>query len=68
MEPEAILFDEPTSALDPRMAGEVLRVIAELADAGQTMVVVTHAMGFARRVADTVHVMHGGRVVESGPP
>jgi ABC-type polar amino acid transport system ATPase subunit len=68
MEPEAILFDEPTSALDPRMAGEVLRVIAELAAAGQTMVVVTHAMGFARRVADTVHVMHGGRVVESGPP
>jgi ABC-type polar amino acid transport system ATPase subunit len=66
--PEAILFDEPTSALDPRMAGEVLQVIAGLADAGQTMVVVTHAMGFARRVADTVHVMHVGRVVESGPP
>jgi polar amino acid transport system ATP-binding protein len=68
MEPEAILFDEPTSALDPRMAGEVLKVIAELATAGQTMVVVTHAMGFARRVAHTVHVMHAGRVVESGPP
>ena len=68
MEPEAILFDEPTSALDPRMAAEVLRVIAGLADAGQTMVVVTHAMGFARRVAHTVHVMHGGRVVESGDP
>jgi ABC-type polar amino acid transport system ATPase subunit len=66
--PEAILFDEPTSALDPRMAGEVLRVIAELAAAGQTMVVVTHAMGFARRVAHTLHVMHAGRVVESGPP
>ena len=68
MKPQAILFDEPTSALDPRMAGEVLNVIAELAAAGQTMVVVTHAMGFARRVAHTLHVMHGGRVIESGPP
>jgi ABC-type polar amino acid transport system ATPase subunit len=66
--PEAILFDEPTSALDPRMAGEVLRVIADLAASGQTMVVVTHAMGFARRVAHTVHVMHEGRIAESGPP
>src|SRR5262249_36145435 len=66
--PEAILFDEPTSALDPRMAGEVLRVIADLAASGQTMVVVTHAMGFARRVAHTVHVMHEGRMAESGPP
>jgi ABC-type polar amino acid transport system ATPase subunit len=68
VKPEAILFDEPTSALDPRMAGEVLRVIADLARSGQTMVVVTHAMGFARRVAHTVHVMHEGRVAESGPP
>jgi ABC-type polar amino acid transport system ATPase subunit len=68
MRPEAILFDEPTSALDPRMAGEVLKVIADLAQSGQTMVVVTHAMGFARRVAHTVHVMHHGRVGESGPP
>ncbi len=68
MRPQAILFDEPTSALDPRMSGEVLRVIANLADEGQTMVVVTHAMSFARRVADTVHVMHQGRVAESGPP
>jgi len=68
MRPEAILFDEPTSALDPRMASEVLKVIAELAGAGQTMVVVTHAMEFARRVANVVHVMHTGRVVESGPP
>jgi ABC-type polar amino acid transport system ATPase subunit len=66
--PEAILFDEPTSALDPRMAGEVLRVIADLAAAGQTMVIVTHAMGFARRVAHTVHVMHEGCIAESGPP
>jgi ABC-type polar amino acid transport system ATPase subunit len=66
--PEAILFDEPTSALDPRMAGEVLGVMAELARDGQTMIVVTHAMGFARQVATTVHVMHAGRVAESGPP
>jgi ABC-type histidine transport system ATPase subunit len=50
------------------MAGEVLRVIADLAGTGQTMVVVTHAMSFARRVAHTVHVMHDGRVAESGPP
>jgi ABC-type histidine transport system ATPase subunit len=50
------------------MAGEVLRVIADLAESGQTMVVVTHAMSFARRVADTVHVMHEGRIAESGPP
>ncbi len=68
MKPEAILFDEPTSALDPRMASEVLSVITDLAKSGQTMVVVTHAMGFARNVAHTVHVMHDGRVAESGPP
>jgi ABC-type polar amino acid transport system ATPase subunit len=68
MQPEAILFDEPTSALDPRMAAEVLSVITDLARSGQTMVVVTHAMGFARGVAHTVHVMHEGRVAESGPP
>lgn len=66
--PEAILFDEPTSALDPRMASEVLSVISDLAASGQTMLVVTHAMGFARRVSNTIHVMSGGRVVESGPP
>jgi ABC-type polar amino acid transport system ATPase subunit len=66
--PEAILFDEPTSALDPRMAGEVLRVMEDLAKAGQTMVVVTHAMNFARRAATTVHVMDAGTVAESGPP
>ncbi len=66
--PEAILFDEPTSALDPRMAGEVLGVMSDLAKAGQTMIVVTHAMSFARRVAHTVHVMHEGTVAESGPP
>ena len=68
MKPEAILFDEPTSALDPRMAAEVLSVITDLAKSGQTMIVVTHAMGFARNVAHTVHVMHDGRVAESGPP
>jgi ABC-type polar amino acid transport system ATPase subunit len=68
MKPEAILFDEPTSALDPRTSGEVLSVIADLAGSGQTMIVVTHAMSFARRVAHTVHVMHDGRIAESGPP
>jgi ABC-type polar amino acid transport system ATPase subunit len=67
MKPEAILFDEPTSALDPRMAAEVINVITDLAKSGQTMMVVTHAMGFARSVSHTVHVMHGGRVAESGP-
>jgi ABC-type polar amino acid transport system ATPase subunit len=68
MQPEAILFDEPTSALDPRMAAEVISVITDLAKSGQTMIVVTHAMGFARNVSHTVHVMHAGRVAESGPP
>jgi ABC-type polar amino acid transport system ATPase subunit len=68
VQPEAILFDEPTSALDPRMAGEVLAVITDLAQTGLTMIVVTHAMHFARRVASTVLVMHEGRVAESGPP
>jgi ABC-type polar amino acid transport system ATPase subunit len=66
--PEAVLFDEPTSALDPRMAGEVLEVIDKLADEGQTMVMVTHAMEFARRIADRVHVMYAGQIIESGPP
>jgi ABC-type polar amino acid transport system ATPase subunit len=68
MKPEAILFDEPTSSLDPRMASEVLNVITSLAKSGQTMIVVTHAMGFARNVAHTVHVMHDGYIAESGPP
>ncbi len=68
MEPRAILFDEPTSSLDPRMTGEVLAVLTDLARDGLTMVVVTHAMRFARRVAHTVHVFDGGVVVESGPP
>ena len=68
MEPQAILFDEPTSALDPRMTGEVLAVMTDLARDGLTMIVVTHAMRFARRVAHTVHVFGEGRVIESGPP
>ncbi len=68
MEPRAILFDEPTSALDPRMTAEVLSVLTDLAAAGQTMVVVTHAMGFARRAASRVHVFADGMVLESGPP
>lgn len=65
-EPAAILFDEPTSALDPRMTGEVLAVIADLASSGQTMVIVSHSMGFVRRSAHRVHVLAGGEVVESG--
>jgi ABC-type polar amino acid transport system ATPase subunit len=68
MEPQAILFDEPTSALDPRMTAEVLAVMTDLAQDGLTMIVVTHAMQFARQVAHTVHVFGEGRVIESGPP
>ncbi|AGA29385.1 amino acid ABC transporter ATP-binding protein [Singulisphaera acidiphila] len=68
MEPQAILFDEPTSALDPRMTAEVLAVMTDLASDGLTMIVVTHAMQFARQVAHTIHVFGEGRVIESGPP
>nr|WP_313313287.1 amino acid ABC transporter ATP-binding protein [Dietzia maris] len=68
MEPKLMLFDEPTSALDPELVGEVLGVMRDLADAGMTMVVVTHEMGFAREVADTVAFMDDGVVVESGTP
>jgi len=68
MKPSLILFDEPTSALDPKMTGEVLAVMADLARQGETMLVVTHAMEFARRVANDVHVMAEGLIVESGPP
>ncbi len=68
MEPLAMLFDEPTSALDPRMTAEVLAVMADLARDGLTMVVVTHAMRFARRLATTVHVIADGLIAESGPP
>jgi ABC-type polar amino acid transport system ATPase subunit len=67
MRPEVILFDEPTSALDPTMAAEVESVIADLAAGEQTMIVVTHSLRLARRTAHTVHVFHGGRLVESGP-
>ncbi len=66
--PQAILFDEPTSALDPRMAAEVFNVMGELARTGQTMIVVTHSMTFARQFAHQINVMHEGRIVESGPP
>jgi polar amino acid transport system ATP-binding protein len=68
MRPELILFDEPTSALDPKMTAEVLAVMADLARQGETMLVVTHAMTFARRVANEVHVIANGVIVESGPP
>ncbi len=68
MQPQAILFDEPTSALDPRMTAEVLAVMTDLAGDGLTMIVVTHAMQFARRVAHSVHVFDEGKVIESGPP
>ncbi|MCX4547100.1 amino acid ABC transporter ATP-binding protein [Streptomyces sp. NBC_01565] len=68
LEPKVLLFDEPTSALDPELVGEVLDVIKDLARAGTTMIVVTHEIGFAREVADTVVFMDGGAVVEQGPP
>ncbi|MGH3088764.1 MAG: amino acid ABC transporter ATP-binding protein [Rubrobacteraceae bacterium] len=68
MEPRIMLFDEPTSALDPEMINEVLEVMADLGRGGMTMVVVTHEMGFARRVADRVVFMDEGRIVEVGPP
>lgn len=68
MHPKAILFDEPTSALDPEMIGEVLDVMTELAKEGMTMIVVTHEMNFARRVADRVIFMDGGRILEEGAP
>jgi polar amino acid transport system ATP-binding protein len=68
MDPKLMLFDEPTSALDPELVGEVLEVMKALARDGMTMVVVTHEMGFAREVADTVVFMDDGVVVESGVP
>ena len=67
MEPEILLFDEPTSALDPQMVGEVLDVMRKLADEGTTMVVVTHEMDFARKVANWVVYMEDGVIVEEGP-
>jgi polar amino acid transport system ATP-binding protein len=68
MEPKLMLFDEPTSALDPELVGEVLDVMKGLAKTGMTMIVVTHEMGFAREVADSLVFMDGGVVVESGDP
>jgi polar amino acid transport system ATP-binding protein len=68
MQPKIMLFDEPTSALDPEMIQEVLEVMMMLAKDGMTMVVVTHEMGFARRVADRVVFMDDGRIVEQGAP
>ncbi|MFE5027234.1 amino acid ABC transporter ATP-binding protein [Streptomyces sp. NPDC056656] len=68
LEPKLLLFDEPTSALDPELVGEVLDVIKDLALQGTTMIVVTHEIGFAREVADTVVFMDDGRIVEQGAP
>lgn len=68
MHPKAMMFDEPTSALDPEMINEVLDVMVELARGGMTMVVVTHEMNFARRVADRVVFMADGQIVEEGAP
>ena len=68
MEPDVLLFDEPTSALDPEMVGEVLQVISDLAHDGITMVIVTHEMGFARKVGTRVLFMDGGQIAEQGTP
>ena len=68
MRPKLMLFDEPTSALDPELVGEVLDVMKDLARDGMTMVVVTHEIGFAREVGDSLIFMDEGVVVEKGPP
>ena len=68
MEPRVMLFDEPTSALDPEMINEVLEVMVDLAQSGMTMVVVTHEMGFARKVADKMVFMDAGEIVETAAP
>jgi polar amino acid transport system ATP-binding protein len=68
MEPKVMLFDEPTSALDPELVGEVLTVMKQLADEGMTMLVVTHEMQFARKVADRVVMVDEGVIIEEGPP
>ncbi|MBF6333274.1 amino acid ABC transporter ATP-binding protein [Nocardia transvalensis] len=68
LRPKVVLFDEPTSALDPELVGEVLDVIRGLARDGATLVIVTHEIGFAREVADTVVLMDSGQIVEQGPP
>ncbi|TIQ75584.1 MAG: amino acid ABC transporter ATP-binding protein, partial [Mesorhizobium sp.] len=68
MRPKIMLFDEPTSALDPEMISEVLDVMVAVAEEGMTMMVVTHEMGFARKVAQRVVFMDAGAIVESGTP
>jgi polar amino acid transport system permease protein len=68
LKPKVLLFDEPTSALDPELVGEVLAVIKELARSGTTLVIVTHEIGFAREVADTIVFMEQGRILETGTP
>jgi ABC-type polar amino acid transport system ATPase subunit len=68
MKPKVMLFDEPTSSLDPEMVKEVLEVIRRLATNGMTMVIVTHEMGFAREIADSVAFMHDGRILEQADP
>ena len=68
LEAELLLIDEPTSALDPEWVGEVLDLLRQIAEQKQTMLVVTHEMQFAREIADRVLFMHGGRIVEEGPP
>ena len=68
LKPSLMLFDEPTSALDPELVGEVLAVMRSLAEAGMTMIVVTHEIAFARDVADRVVFMDGGEVIEQGTP
>lgn len=67
LKPEVMLFDEPTSALDPELVGEVLAVIRDLSESGMTMILVTHEMAFARKVADRVVFMEAGRIVADGP-
>jgi len=68
MDPQVMLLDEITSALDPELVGEVLDVVRDLRESGMTMVIATHEMAFARVIADVVHFLDAGRIVESGPP
>jgi len=68
MQPKLMLFDEPTSALDPELVGDVLNVMRSLAEEGMTMIVVTHEMGFAREVGDSLVFMDSGFIVEAGKP
>ena len=68
IKPKLLLFDEPTSALDPEMTAEVLEVIEELREEGRDLVLVTHQMGFAHRVADQIALLSGGQIIECGPP